>query len=86
MKIVVIIPTYNEYVNIERLIPLLEEEIFPKIKNHTMHILVADDQSPDKTSELVNSFMKKWKNIELLEGNKEGLGAAYSRAMTYAMG
>ena len=32
MKIVVIIPTYNEYVNIERLIPLLEEEIFPKIK------------------------------------------------------
>lgn len=85
MKIVVIIPTYNEYINIERLIPLLENEIFPKIKNHDMYILVADDQSPDKTSELVESFMKKWENIELLEGSKEGLGAAYSRAMTYAM-
>jgi len=85
MKIVVIIPTYNEYINIERLIPLLEEEIFPKIKKHDLHILVADDQSPDKTSDLVESFRKKWKNINLLQGNKEGLGAAYSRAMTYAM-
>ncbi len=32
MKIVVILPTFNELVNIRRFIPLLEEEIFPKIK------------------------------------------------------
>lgn len=86
MKIVVITPTYNEKVNMERMIPLLEREVFPTIKNHDMYILVADDRSPDGTAELVQSFMKKWKNISLLFGDKKGLGDAYIRAMKYAMG
>jgi dolichol-phosphate mannosyltransferase len=85
MKIVVILPTYNEKENITKMIPVLENEVFPKIKNHDMHILIADDHSPDGTGEIVQNFMKKWKNVELLEGNKEGLGAAYIRAMQYAM-
>jgi dolichol-phosphate mannosyltransferase len=34
MKIVIILPTYNEKENIGKLIPLLIEEIFPQIKNH----------------------------------------------------
>lgn len=85
MKIIVIIPTYNEKVNIEKMIPLLEEEIFPQIKNHEMQILVADDMSPDGTGEVVKKFAKKWNNVHLLEGSKEGLGAAYVRAMRYAM-
>ena len=38
MKIIVIIPTYNEKGNIEKLIASLEEEVFPKIKNHKMSI------------------------------------------------
>lgn len=85
MIITVIIPTYNEKVNIQKMIPTLEEEIFPKIHGHTMKILVADDASPDGTAQEVRDFMKRWKNIELLEGKKEGLGAAYARAMQYAM-
>lgn len=85
MKIVVILPTYNERVNIQKLIPILEEKIFPKIKNHDMHILVVDDNSPDNTAEEVNAFMRKWKNIELLGGEKHGLGVAYVRGMHYAM-
>ncbi len=84
MKIVVIVPTYNEKVNIEKMIPILED-IFKEIKNHEMSILVADDQSPDGTGEVVKEYMKKWDNVELLEGNKEGLGAAYVRAMRHAM-
>lgn len=85
MKAVVILPTYNEKENIEKLIPLLEEEIFPKIKNHEMSILVADDHSPDKTADVVKTLMKKWKNIALSEGPKKGLGAAYLRGMQYAV-
>lgn len=85
MIITVIIPTYNEKVNIQKMIPLLEEEVFPEIKNHTMKILIADDESPDGTVEEVKNFKKKWRNIEILEGTKEGLGAAYVRAMKYAM-
>lgn len=85
MKIIVIIPTYNEKENMEKMIPLLEKEIFPQIKNHTMEILVADDQSPDGTADVVREHMKKWKNVHLLMGEKKGLGAAYARAMRYAM-
>lgn len=85
MKIVVILPTYNERVNMEKMIPALEQDVFPKIKNHEMHILVADDKSPDGTAETVHEFAKHYHNIHLLEGNKEGLGAAYARAMRHAM-
>ncbi len=85
MKIVVILPTYNEKVNMNKMIPLLEEEVFPSITNHHMHILVADDQSPDGTAQVVREWMNKYQNLYLLEGNKEGLGAAYARAMKYAM-
>lgn len=85
MKIIVILPTYNERANIQKLIPILEEKVFPKIKKHDMHILVVDDNSPDGTQDEVRIFMQKWKNIELLLGDKEGLGAAYARGMHYAM-
>ena len=85
MKIVVILPTYNEKVNMEKMIPTLEDEVFPKIKNHEMHILVADDKSPDGTADVIKHFAKDHKNLHLLEGNKQGLGAAYARAMRFAM-
>lgn len=85
MRVVIILPTYNERGNIEKLIPILEEDIFPKIKNHEMHILVADDNSPDGTADEVKKFMKKWRNIHVNTGEKRGLGAAYVRAMTYAI-
>lgn len=86
MKVVVIIPTYNEKGNIERLIDILETQIFPSIKNHNMSILVADDNSPDGTSREVKKLMNKWKNVDLCTGEKKGLGAAYIRGMTYAIG
>jgi dolichol-phosphate mannosyltransferase len=85
MNVVIIIPTYNEKGNVERLITILEEEIFPTIKNHDMNILVADDNSPDGTAEEVKKLMNKWKNLDLNVGEKHGLGAAYIRAMTYAV-
>lgn len=85
MKVVVIIPTYNEKGNAEKLINILEEEVFPKIKNHDMHILVADDNSPDGTADEVRKLMRKWKNLDVNIGEKNGLGAAYVRAMSYAI-
>ena len=85
MKIVIIIPTYNEKTNIEKMIPVLEQEISPQITSHAMHILIVDDNSPDGTADVVKSYMQKWDNIELLSGTKNGLGAAYIRGMKYAM-
>lgn len=84
-KIVIIIPTYNEKENAGRMIDVLEEEIFPKIKDNQMEILVVDDKSPDGTADVVRQKMKEFKNIALSLGDKEGLGAAYKRGMKYAM-
>lgn len=86
MKIVVISPTYNEKINISKMIPVLEEEVFPKITDHSMYLLIVDDKSPDGTGDVVREYMKKWENIELLEGEKNGLGSAYIRGMEYAIG
>ncbi|MBI4097848.1 MAG: glycosyltransferase family 2 protein [Candidatus Levybacteria bacterium] len=85
MKAVVILPTYNEKGNIERLIKIIEDEVFPKVKGWEMHILVADDSSPDGTAEEVKKLMQKYKNLSLSMGKKEGLGAAYVRAMDYSI-
>lgn len=85
MKVVIILPTFNEKGNIERVIEVLQEEIFPSITNHDMHILVADDNSPDGTSDVVEKLMEKWKSLHLNKGEKKGLGAAYVRAMDYAV-
>lgn len=85
MKVFIIIPTYNEKGNIEKLINILEQDIFPQIKNHNMNILVADDNSPDGTSDEVKALMKKWDNLDINSGEKNGLGAAYVRAMSYVI-
>lgn len=85
MKVFIIPATYNEKENIEKFITILEEEVFPKIKEHEMHILVADDNSPDGTGDIVKKLMKKYKNLGINQGPKKGLGAAYIRTMSYAI-
>lgn len=84
-KIVIAMPTYNEAKNIGRMIDTLVGKVFPKIKNHQMMLLVVDDSSPDGTGEIVKKKQAKYKNLYLLTGNKEGLGAAYTRGFHYAI-
>src|SRR5260221_12720862 len=85
MKVVIILPNYNEKENIEKIVTILEDEIFPTIKDHKMFILVVDDNSPDGTGEEVKKLMKKWDNIALNQGEKHGFGSAYIRGMSYAI-
>lgn len=84
-KAVIVLPTFNEKGNIEKLITRLQEEIFPKLTDYDMTVLVADDNSPDGTADEVKEIMRKWKNVEISSGEKKGLGAAYIRGMTYAI-
>ncbi|HEY6011537.1 MAG TPA: glycosyltransferase family 2 protein [Nitrospirota bacterium] len=83
MKIVIILPTYNERENINLIITALSEQ-FAKIP-HDMNILVVDDNSPDGTADVVRTAMAKAGNIFLITGKKEGLGAAYIRGMKHAV-
>lgn len=84
MKVVVINPTYNEKENIGSLIEE-EQKVFKKIHDHEMHTLVVDDSSPDETHKIVQEKMKKYKNLHLVIGGKQGLGMAYIRGMDYAI-
>ena len=85
MKVVIIIPTYNEKQNIGSTIDNLEKN-FKLIKNHQMQILVIDDSSPDGTQDIVKEKKAKYGNIILFPNQvKAGLGAAYIKAMKYAM-
>lgn len=80
-KVVIIMPTYNEKENISRMIDVLVGEEFPKIKEVQMHLLVVDDNSPDGTGKLVEEKSRKYPNLHLLKGEKQGLGMAYVRGM-----
>ncbi len=84
-KIVVGMVTFNEVATIGRMIDILVGQVFPKIKNHKMTLLVIDDYSPDGTGKVIREKMKKYKNIYLSEGKHLGLGAAYTRGFRYAM-
>ncbi len=84
-KVVVIMPTYNEAANISLMIAELVGKEFPKITRAKMLLLVVDDNSPDGTGNIVKDYMKKYKNVHLLMGDKKGLGMAYIRGMRYAV-
>ncbi|MBI3396988.1 glycosyltransferase family 2 protein [Candidatus Woesebacteria bacterium] len=84
-KIIIVIPTYNERENTSKMIETLAEE-FQKIKDHEIELLYVDDTSPDKTYEVVQEKMKKYKWLHLLlNKEKKGLGVAYSKGFRYAM-
>jgi dolichol-phosphate mannosyltransferase len=83
VKVVVIIPTYNEAENIQRLIPALHEQLETII--HETHILVVDDGSPDGTANQVRTLMTVYPALHLITGEKKGLGWAYVRGMQHAM-
>ncbi len=85
MNVVIVIPTYNERDNIAHLIWHLEEDVFSLVPNHEFSILVADDDSPDGTADVVEGLMTRYPNVRLSRGRKAGLGAAYLRGMSYAV-
>ncbi len=85
MKVVIIMPAYNEAENIGPMITELFDKEFPQIKKADMHLLVVDDYSPDGTGDIVKKYQSKYPNLHLLQKQKEGLGWAYIRGMQYAV-
>lgn len=85
MRVVVIIPTYNEADSTPGMIEQLAG-VFGQITNHEMLALYVDDSSPDGTAKIVQEYQSKYKWLHLLVNpNKGGLGAAYAAGMKYAM-
>lgn len=73
MNKIVIIPTYNEIENIEKII----RTVFLLQKNY--HVLIIDDGSPDGTADVVKHLQNEFSNqLFIIERKgKQGLGTAY---------
>ncbi len=80
-KSLVIIPTYNERENIERLI----HTVFSLPKS--FEILIIDDHSPDGTTGIVKDLQSRYNNrLHLMErAGKLGLGTAYIAGFKWAI-
>ena len=79
-KILVCIPTYNEKENIE----ILCKKIFSLKKN--INLLIVDDNSPDKTYEIVEKLKFKYKNLFLIRRkSKMGIGSALRVGFEFAV-
>ncbi len=71
-RVTVLIPTYNEKENIEELI----QEILKLSLDFDLTVLVADDNSPDGTGEIVQKLSQKDRRVHVLVRKKRrGRGA-----------
>ena len=76
-----IIPTYNEADNIQKIIPEVLKNSTPE---NEFNILVVDDNSPDGTAELAEALNNS--NVKILKREKKsGLGTAYLAGFKYAI-
>jgi dolichol-phosphate mannosyltransferase len=76
----VIIPTYNEKENIEKII----RNVFSL--PHLFHVLIIDDGSPDGTAQIVKKLQNEFTSLFIEERKgKLGLGTAYIHGFKWAL-
>ena len=77
----VIIPTYNEKENIEKIIRAV------RALEGDFHLLIIDDGSPDGTAQIVKRLAKEFEgSLHLIErSGKLGLGTAYITGFRWAI-
>lgn len=78
----VIIPTYNERENIQKMVLALFGLPIPNLT-----VLIVDDSSPDRTGDIVRDLQDKHPHLKLeTQPKKSGLGRAYIHGFQYALG
>lgn len=79
-EIVVVIPTYNERENIERIVAAVLAQPLD------LSVLVVDDNSPDGTGEIADRLAAGDDRVEVLHRpGKSGLGTAYRTGFRHAL-
>ena len=80
-KCLVIIPTYNEKENVERMVRKVFSLVTP------FHLLIIEDHSPDGTATIVKKLQKEYgKRLFMIERQgKMGLGTAYISGFEWAV-
>jgi dolichol-phosphate mannosyltransferase len=76
-RIWIVIPTYNEASNIERIVRATVDEL-TRLAPDDHRILIVDDNSPDGTGAIADSLAEETARVEVLHRSaKSGLGHAY---------
>ncbi|MBU4360805.1 polyprenol monophosphomannose synthase [Patescibacteria group bacterium] len=78
--IYIIIPTYNEKENIEKLIKAIFDLQIPDLK-----VLIVDDNSPDGTGQIAENLKANYPVEVLHRSGKLGLGSAYRAGFKFAL-
>jgi dolichol-phosphate mannosyltransferase len=79
-----ILPTYNEAVNIEPFVQAVLPELAEAAPDH--RILIVDDNSPDGTGRIADALAGQLDAVEVLHRErKEGLGVAYLAGFNHAL-
>lgn len=77
---IVLIPTYNEKENVERMIHTV------MALHPLFDVLIIDDNSPDGTADIVRSLLDQYPRLHLLSrAGKQGLGTAYIAGFRWAL-
>jgi dolichol-phosphate mannosyltransferase len=77
MSVWVVIPTYNEAENVERIVSAVHD-VLRTSERVPFRILIVDDASPDGTGEIADALAERNREVEVLHrAGKEGLGPAY---------
>jgi dolichol-phosphate mannosyltransferase len=80
-----VIPTYNEASNLDRIVRAAAEEL-ARAAPEDHGILVVDDNSPDGTGVIADSLAREMGPVEVLHREaKSGLGQAYLTGFAYAL-
>lgn len=84
-RIWVVIPTYNEAMNVERIVRAASTEL-ERLASGEHRILIVDDNSPDGTGELADELARQLGSVEVLHRpTKAGLGHAYLAGFAHAI-
>ena len=85
LSITLIVPCYNEVVN-------LQKGVLDKIGNYVEkkdqfhEVLVVDDGSTDESKEIVRKYVKRFPKFKLIENNHQGKAFAIITGITNAEG
>ncbi len=82
-RLVILVPTYNEAASILELLEQLTN--FRSESEYKFDLVVIDDNSPDKTAEIVEKKALSWVYV-MRRPHKDGLGAAYRAGILKVLG
>ena len=80
MRLLVVLPTYNEVLNVDSMLRTLRTVV------PDAHVLVVDDASPDRTADAAQTMADALGQIDVLRRQgKGGLGGAYREGFTWGI-